>query len=563
MRFAAVATDYDGTLATDGHVPDHVVDALERVRASGRRLLLVTGRELDDLRATFDRLDLFEAVVAENGAVLYLPGTRQERVLADPPPEAFHQALVDRSVSPLSVGRVVVATREPHHRAVLDAVRDLGLELSVIFNKGAVMALPAAVTKASGLAHALEALRVSFHNVVAIGDGENDHVLLGAAECGVAVANAVPSLAEQADWVTSGAGGDGVVELVGALLDDDLAFLSPRLARHRVRLGATDEGSELAVAPFDRPLLVAGASGSGKSTFNTGLLERVAEQGYQYCIVDPEGDYEELPGAVVLGAPDREPLPEEVMSVLEDPRRSVVVNLLGVALEHRPAFAQSLLAHLIELRARAGRPHWIVVDEAHHVFPAGLDHPPVVPAERVGLVLITVHPASVEASLLGSVSAAVTVGREAAATLAQLPEVELPDDVHPVGSGEALHWRRVEPAAVQHFTYDPPTTERRRHSRKYATGELPEDLSFYFRGPEGRLNLRAQNLALFLQVADGVDDETWEFHLRRGDVERWFAEVIKDDDLAAEARRAAALDTEASRAAVRDAVDARYTAPAT
>jgi HAD superfamily hydrolase (TIGR01484 family) len=134
MRFAALATDYDGTLATDGRVGDHVVDALERCRASGRRLLLVTGRELGELRAAFDRFDLFDAVVAENGAVLYLPATRQERALADPPPPEFAEALAARHVAPLSVGQVVVATREPHQHDVLDAIRELGLELCVIFN---------------------------------------------------------------------------------------------------------------------------------------------------------------------------------------------------------------------------------------------------------------------------------------------------------------------------------------------------------------------------------------------------------------------------------------------
>jgi hypothetical protein len=439
------------------------------------------------------------------------------------------------------------------------------------------MVLPAGVTKASGLGAALDALGLSPHNVVAVGDAENDHALLAASGCGVAVANAVGTLRGQADWVTEGSRGDGVVELLEALIANDLAAITgsmpaagvdpgaTRRARHGIVLGSTDAGDELYLAPFSPTVLVAGASGSGKSTFTTGLLERFDDAAYQFCIVDPEGDYDELPGAVVLGGSEREPLSEEVTSVLDDPRRSLVVNLLGVALEHRPAFARRLLTDLTELRARRGRPHWIVVDEAHHVFPAGLDRPPVMPSDHLGLVLVTVHPASVERTLLASVRTAIAVGGDAAATLGQLPGVDLGDPaqrVDPLGVGEALRWTAEEPGTLRRFRYLPPNAERRRHNRKYATGELPEDRSFYFRGPEGRLNLRAQNLATFLQMAEGVDDETWLYHLRRGDVERWFAEAIKDDDLAAQAADAAAQGPAASRASIREAVDARYTAPA-
>jgi hypothetical protein len=53
------------------------------------------------------------------------------------------------------------------------------------------------------------------------------------------------------------------------------------------------------------------------------------------------------------------------------------------------------------------------------------------------------------------------------------------------------------------------------------------DKSFYFRGPAGNLNLRAQNLVLFNQMAEGVDDETWLYHLRRGDHSRWFREASR------------------------------------
>src|SRR5438045_9573205 len=115
MRFAALASDYDETLADHGRVQARTEQALLRLRASGRKLLLVTGRDLDDLLRVFPRVDLFDAVVAENGALLYLPDRKQERRLAEPPPPEFAAALRRRGV-PIAAGRVVVATRVPPER---------------------------------------------------------------------------------------------------------------------------------------------------------------------------------------------------------------------------------------------------------------------------------------------------------------------------------------------------------------------------------------------------------------------------------------------------------------
>src|SRR5690606_25037427 len=160
----------------------------------------------------------------------------------------------------------------------------------IIFNKGAVMVLPSGVTKATGLAPALAELGLSPHNVVAVGDAENDHHLLRYCECGVAVANAVPSLKERADWVTPSDHGAGVVELIERLVDTDLAQLAPRLARHAIPVGRAGD-VERRIEAYGPNLLLAGQSGGGKSTFATGFLERAAERGYQYCVIDPEGDY--------------------------------------------------------------------------------------------------------------------------------------------------------------------------------------------------------------------------------------------------------------------------------
>jgi len=227
-HYQALACDYDGTLARDGIVDRDVAGALQRCRDSGRRLLLVTGRELRDLQAIFAHLALFDYVIAENGALLYCPATGEERLLAAPPPDAFIQALRTRGVDPLALGHAIVATRSPFETVVLQTIRDLGLELQVVFNKGSVMVLPSGVNKATGLAEALRRLRIPPQKAVAVGDAENDHALLDAVGLGVAVASAVPMLLERADFVTTGGEGEGVVELIDRLLESDLAEINPR-----------------------------------------------------------------------------------------------------------------------------------------------------------------------------------------------------------------------------------------------------------------------------------------------------------------------------------------------
>jgi len=89
MHYVALATDYDGTIAHHGEVDEATLAALERLCGASRRLVLVTGRELDDLLRVLPRIDLFDMVVAENGAVLYRPATKEARMLAPPPPRSL------------------------------------------------------------------------------------------------------------------------------------------------------------------------------------------------------------------------------------------------------------------------------------------------------------------------------------------------------------------------------------------------------------------------------------------------------------------------------------------
>jgi hydroxymethylpyrimidine pyrophosphatase-like HAD family hydrolase len=218
VRYRVLAADYDGTLASGGVVDGSTLAALDRARSVGWDLVLATGRQLDDLRRVFPELGWFARVVAENGALLYSPATREERALAYAPSPQFVQALSARGVDPLAVGRVIVATREPHHATVLAVIGELALPYQVILNKGAVMALPLGVDKATGLRAALDELGISPRAAVAVGDAENDQALLELCGLGVAVANALPALKELADVVTRGGHGAGVVELIDHLI---------------------------------------------------------------------------------------------------------------------------------------------------------------------------------------------------------------------------------------------------------------------------------------------------------------------------------------------------------
>ena len=221
MHFDVLACDYDGTLATDGRVAPETVAALARVRGRGCRVVLVTGRQLDDLQWVGPSLDSFDHVVAENGALLFDPGRATVELLAAPPPPAFLRAL-ERAGVPFSVGRAIVATVRPHDVPVCEAIRALGLDLVPIFNKESVMVLPRGVTKGTGLRAALARLGLAREGTVAVGDAENDAELFAESAVAVAVANAVPALAAQARLVTAEPNGAGVRELVDRLLRGDL-----------------------------------------------------------------------------------------------------------------------------------------------------------------------------------------------------------------------------------------------------------------------------------------------------------------------------------------------------
>jgi hydroxymethylpyrimidine pyrophosphatase-like HAD family hydrolase len=424
VRYHALASDYDGTLASEGVVAAETFAALGRLRASGRKLILVTGRDLVDLRRVCPCLDVFDRVVAENGALLYRPGSGEEMLLAEPPPPELVLRLAARGAVPLTYGRVIVATREPYGPMAEEVIAELGLKLEIVLNAGAVMILPRGVDKRSGLAAALDELKLSLRNTVAIGDAENDQAMLGSSECAVAVANALPALKDRADLVTRASEGRGVQELADRLLTDDLRSLV--VPGHALLLGERHDGTGVHVATSERRLLFAGANRGAAL-----LVEELMARGYQCCIVDRRDHFASVEGMAGFGTSGQPPSVEETLAALARPSAHAFVSLAAVS--DRPAFFAALIARLREMRERLGRPHWIVVGDAHELpIPRGLR----------GVLLVTPHPERLPKPLLKTIHTA--IAEDPAALRALSKEASLREAQ---AEGEVVVWsgRRLEP----------------------------------------------------------------------------------------------------------------------
>jgi HAD superfamily hydrolase (TIGR01484 family) len=567
MRYHILATDYDGTLATDERVPAEVIQSLKSLKASGRKLIMVTGRELDDLQRVFPEYGMFDYIVAENGALIFDPATLEERLLGERPPEVFLKKLQELNVSQISTGRVIVATWEPHQAAVLEAIKETGLEYQVIFNKGAVMVLPPGINKAKGLHEALKAMCLSEHNTVAVGDAENDNAMLQSAECAVAVNNALPQVKVISDWITTKPRGEGVSELISDILKDDLAALDKKLSRHFMELGKCKDGSVFSIRPQGQRMLLAGTSGSGKTTLTAAFVERLIEKQYQFCLIDPEGDYLDMAGVITIGDSTQPPIIENIIQLLLHPSQSVVVCILAVELAERPAFFNKLLIQIVTLQHRMGHPHFMILDEAHHLIPREVPESFYNFQDGfTNFLAITTKPDLVNHDFIKRINMVITMGDQPGQTMMDFAvitatEIKVEKDIT-VDKGEVLVWQQKQNDTVV-ITCSIPGHLLQRHKRKYATGDMGYN-SFYFRGPENKLNLKANNLHTFIQMGSGVDDATWLYHLHRNDYTNWLRVSVNDEELALSVQKSGAnnQDAQGSRKTIFKLIRDRYTAAA-
>ena len=539
--YRAVAVDYDGTL-TEADAPDPtVLAAVRRTRGGGRRVVLVTGRIMESLLASFpDAESTFDAIVAENGGVIWQEASGA-RAVAPPVAPELAVALAARGV-PVEQGRVLLATSAIYDQAVLQEIARLGLEVQLVRNRGALMALPPGVSKGTGLLEALAELGVSRHSTIAVGDAENDHSLMESCELGVAVANAVPALQEHADVVLGERAGRGIVELLGGpLLRGDIR-VQPK--RWQVRLGAAPDGSAVTIPGSQVNLLITGGTESGKSHLAGLLAERLVAMGYVVCVIDPEGDHiglELLRGLVVVGGAEPPPSPEHLGRLLR--LGSVVVDLSLRSAAERVDDCRRTLAALAEQRERSGTPHWIILDEAHLVPDlAGILFVGPGPS-AAGVCAVTWRPGHLSADTLSAMDLAIVLPGDGVATAACLgragfvfePMVDRP--ASPAITGR-IEGSLLDRRTVREFVADRRTSFHVRHWHKYQSAELPYHRRFFFRRKDRPTAVVAASMADFHHEIGRAELEVLRHHARNRDFSRWTNDVIRDRELAARLREA-------------------------
>jgi hydroxymethylpyrimidine pyrophosphatase-like HAD family hydrolase len=545
MYCRVLACDFDGTIADDGRIAPEVVTALGDARARGIAVILVTGRVLEDLRLANVDLGGFDAVVAENGAVVYLPEQARSIQLGGPPPERFLGELRARGV-PFHAGAVVIGISDRHAAQVLDLVRTFGLDCQLIFNRAALMLLPSGVSKATGVRRALEELGRSEHNMIAFGDAENDLPLLTVAQVGVSAHGAVPALDAVADDRLTQPGGAGVAQYVRRLLDrGGIAETSERTG---VTVGEDSDGIPTILPGSGLNIMITGDPRAGKSWLAGLFAERLLEAGYRLCIIDPEGDHIALgkrPRVLVLGHTVPLPASGSAPAVLHDTGLSLVLNLASLPHSAKLAYVDEVLCALQGVRAETGIPPWIIVDEAHYFCH---DASPCVCARRFdrrtgNFVFVTYRPSLVADPIHDGVGAyliAPTAIEEERYFMTGLLRARGPHDVvvhdalgelerQRVGllrlDGARPNWRNFTPGARM--------SVHTHHGRKYADAWLPEDRAFRFLGGNGSVIATAHNLIEFCGAVKSVGMDSLRHHLLHGDFSRWAAGVLGDSELAA------------------------------
>ena len=572
--FRAVAIDYDGTLTgAEEHPTADVLEAVAEARAQGCRVVLVTGRILEELREVFPTCDRsFDAVVAENGAVLSLEGTT--RVLTPPVEFELDQALVDRGV-PFRRGSVLVATLAAHEAEVQQELRGLGLECQLIRNRSQLMVLPSGISKGFGVAQVFAELGLSLHNAIAIGDGENDHSLLGGCEIGVAVANAVEGLRRHADLVLPQPGGAGVAELLRGPLLRDAVRLDSR--RWSVEIGRSPEQGRIALPGSRVNLLVTGCSQSGKSHFAGMLAEQLIGLGYSLCVIDPEGDYAPLGalrGVLHLDASRSLAPLDRIGPLLEHRSSGVLVDFSSIDARQRAAYVEQLLHLLQAERTATGLPHWILCDEAHEHFDHDGSFSSLLTSTFKGVCLVTYRPHELDEAARRSIDFLVALpgGKHIdGAAPDPIAELERLYDLDLGGwsadAGEAILVRPRQAAPPQRFSMHPRRTAHVRHWHKYMRGRLPADRCFIFRTESGALRAVCANVAELHHVMRSCETGVLRHHASRHDLSRWLREAIQDETLAGDVQRIEQAlvesprsnpDAEQFRAAVIAAIESRY-----
>ena len=572
MKLFAVAVDFDGTIAFGDAVDPAIRDAIAELRTRGVTVLLATGRILGELKRVAGDLHFVDAVIAENGAVLHFPESDHTTTLAPPVPAGFVDELTKRGVR-CTAGQALVDASAADAPALLDVIRALELPLVLVFNKSRVMTVPQGVSKGTGLHVALDMLRISARNTMAVGDAENDHELLRLAEVGAAVPWGSAALRALADLTLPGEGPGAVADAVRELARRGAVPEVPR-PRRRLLLGHTEDGGEFSLAARGRNVLIAGDTKSGKSWVAGLLCEQMILHGYCVCVLDPEGDYrslEALPGVTVLGGDDPPPTPRQLMRALRYPDRSVVVDLSRQPQDAKRAYVRSTLPALNVLRRHTGLPHRIVLDEAHYFLHG--DDASLLDLERNGYTVISYCSSRLPEPLLAATSVMIVTCESNPVEIENLRRRCV--SCRPVHDGEWESLRHLRPgqAVVLPITQESEgrlrlinvarrLTPHVRHRQKYVDVPVSEAQAFVFglNGAGGPARLRT--LREFVHRLEAAPRAAIEPYAVRGDFSRWIRDVFGDFALASEIRaleaQARAAPGSDTVAGVADAIRSRY-----
>jgi len=549
VKLSVLALDYDGTIARGDQLDPAVREAIAEARTRGVIVLLVTGRILEELQRVAGDLHFVDGVVAENGAVVHFPDSGHTSLLAPPISEEFLAQVRQRRIAAVP-GQCLVDAAAADAGRLLEVIQGLELPLVLLFNRSRVMTLPQGVSKATGLHVALNMLRLSARNTVAIGDAENDHPLLQLAELGVAVEWGSPVLRSAADLVLPGSGPPAVADYIRQLARGGRLPLAPK-ARRRLRLGYTEDGREFSLAVRGRNVLITGDAKSGKSWVAGLLCEQLILHGYSMCVIDPEGDYrslEALPGVAVLGGEDPPPTPRELHRALRYPDRSVVIDLSHVAHDTKIDYIRSILPAINVMRRRTGLPHRILLDEAHY-FLHDADAHDLLDLDTNGYTVVTYCASRLPKELLaGSEVMLVTCESNPAEIDALCRRCEACQAVEnarsrwsalahlAVGQAVALPVTEESGGELKMFTIGQRLTPHVRHREKYVDVPVTESRAFQF-AANGGPPRRARTLRQFVDTLETTSAGSLAPYVRRGDFSRWIAEVFGDNALADELRQ--------------------------
>jgi hydroxymethylpyrimidine pyrophosphatase-like HAD family hydrolase len=548
VKLSVLALDYDGTIAREDRLDPGVRAAIADARTRGITVLLVTGRILDELRRAAGDLHFVDGVVAENGAVVHFPDSGHTSLLAPPIPEAFLAEVRQRRIT-ASPGQCLVDAAAADAGRLLEVIQALELPLVLLFNRSRVMTLPQGISKATGLRVALDMLRLSARNTVAIGDAENDHPLLQLAELGAAVEWGSMALRASADDVVGGGGPPAVADYIRRLARSGTLPLAPK-ARRRLRLGYTEDGREFSLAVRGRNVLIAGDAKSGKSWIAGLLCEQLILHGYSTCVIDPEGDYrslEGLPGVTVLGGEDPPPTPRDLHRALRYPDRSVVIDLSHIAHDEKIDYIRSILPAINVMRRRTGLPHRILLDEAHY-FLHDADAQHLLDLETNGYTIVTFCASRLPKALIAATEVMlVTCESNPAEIDALCQRCEACQKVEnarsrwsvlahlAVGQAVALPITEESGGELKMFTIGQRLTPHVRHREKYVDVPVTESRAFQF-AANGGPPRRVRTLRQFVDTLEGTAPGALTPYVRRGDFSRWIADVFGDNALADELR---------------------------